>query len=114
EWDGKSKRAVIPWARLAVEHEAWASAHGRTSTAEALALRDRATDARIHVWYERPRGAPLVRRRLCASKIHALRKAIAEKGIALGTTPDWSRASDPARKRRTWLVVLGRLGYLLW
>jgi hypothetical protein len=112
-WDGPWKRTAIPWDRVTGDRAKWKIGGFRNLvTQEALALRDRTTDARIHVWTERPNGAPLVRDRLCARDLRDLSTALDEKKIVLGEAPDWSRAADPARVRRSWLVWLGRLGYV--
>jgi hypothetical protein len=113
EWDGDFRKTTIPWSRLAGDAVVWevqASRYSKRAVC-ALALRDTQTDARIHVWEERPKGSPLVRRQLCAENVEALRKEIGERGVVLGDAPDWTRAIDPARPRRTAIVWIGRLGY---
>jgi hypothetical protein len=115
EWDGPWKRVVIPWGRARVTHLAWV-VHGRLSswTEHALQIVDLSSDASITFWRTAPKGAPLVRRRICGTEadMDRLLAAIAARGLDSPGTPEWSRMMDPDRPRRTWILVLGRLGYV--
>jgi hypothetical protein len=113
EWDGPWKRSVVPWARAEAALVRWVvrSRSGPT-TYEAVQLVDRAKGAVITAWQTAPKGAPLVRRRLCSGDVPALRAAVEARGIPR-VSPDWMLAVDPDRPRPLVNVVLGRVGYLL-
>jgi hypothetical protein len=114
EWDGPWKRAVIPWRHAQVAHLSWVvRGKGTRWTEHALQIVDPA-GASITLCSAVPGGAQVVRQRLHApaADLERLVAAIASRGLEASGKPDWSLALDPDRPRRTWILVLGRLGYV--
>jgi hypothetical protein len=114
EWDGPWKRAVIPWRQAQVAHLSWVvKGKGTRWTEHALQIVDPA-GASITLCSAVPAGAQVVRQRLHApaADVERLLVAIASRGLEASRKPDWSLALDPDRPRRTWILVLGRLGYV--
>jgi hypothetical protein len=107
EWDGPWKRAVVPWSRAETGH--LQQGVGRLAS-HAVQIVDGSSGATITVWDD-PKGAPVVRRRMCG-KAKDLLAAFEQRHIVPSGAIDWSRVVDPDRPRRTWILVLGRLGYV--
>lgn len=114
EWDGPWKRAAIPWSRAALTHLPWVVRlkRGGSRTCHAIQIADTSTGATITAWDEDPEAAPVARRRRCG-KMQPLVDEMERRGVKPAHTLDWSRVVDPDRPRRTWVLVLGRLGYPL-
>jgi hypothetical protein len=112
EWDGPWKRAVIRWRQAEAAHLRW-SVEGRAVRLnfDTVQIVD-SSGAAITVWDQRPKGAPVVRRRLSSSGVETLLAAVVARNIVHSRTPDWSLIADPDRPRPTWVLVLGRLGYV--
>jgi hypothetical protein len=112
EWDGPWRRAVIHWRQAEAAH-LHRSIVGRGGTLhfDTVQIVD-SSGAAITVWDERPKGAPVVRRRLSSSGVQTLLAALAARNIVPSSRPDWSRIADPDRPRPVWVLVLGRLGYV--
>ena len=114
EWDGTWKRAVIPWRHAKVAHLSWVeSGRGARWTDHVLQIVD-PSGASITLCSAPSRGAPVVRRRLHArsSDVERLVAAVEARGLEKSANPDWSLVVDSDRPRRTWILVLGRLGYV--
>ncbi len=113
EWDGPWKRALIPWSRAVLTHMPWVvELRSRRVTYQAIQIVDSESGATITAWDDPPDGAPIIRRRL-VGRVEPLALEMQRRGVKPAHTIDWSRVVDPDRPRRTWILVLGRLGYPL-
>lgn len=110
EWDGPDRRTVIPWrAAVACEREWVIQYRTGPRTERAIQVFDPNTKNAITVWTTRPRGAPLIRRRLTSAHVSRVRTAVVTHGVELTGEPDWSRAFEPGRPpHEGW----SRLGYV--
>jgi hypothetical protein len=114
EREGAGKRTTISWHDVVAARVTWevASRMG-TRTCTAIQIFDRTTNEVITAWEDRPPGAPLVRRRLIASRIALLADALERRSVNLGRVADWTRVVDTARTRPSGgLLALMRLGYV--
>jgi hypothetical protein len=112
EWDGPWKRAAIRWRQAEAAHlRRSAVGRGVTLYFDTVQIVD-SSGAAITVWDQRPKGAPVVRRRLSSSGVKTLLAALVARDIVPSSRPDWSRIADPDRPRPMWILVLGRLGYV--
>ena len=112
EWDGAWKRAVVTWRNGRAASVSWV-VQGRTSSwpNQAVQIVDTVSGSTITAWEFEPRGAPVIRRRLCAKDLKPLLAVLEERGVPLSGHADWSLAAEPGRRRSGWALWLGRAGY---
>jgi hypothetical protein len=113
EWDGAWRRTVVPWKGMEAASVLLPGEELRTrGRRDAIQLRGGMTDGCITVWDIAPEEAPVVRRRLCSSRVQDLRHAILERGIPLTGSFEASLVRDPDRPRPRANRVVGRFGYV--
>jgi hypothetical protein len=114
EREGDQQRTFIPWKNAEAARVTWDVPVGRGKRAcTAIQVFDRVTDDVVTVWEDRPRDAPVVRRRLIARKTEPLATVLARKGVSFDRHADWMRVVDPARARPSnGVLAITRLGYV--